>query len=103
MEKSFSNFNEDNISYFKKKIIENYSDANNTIKKITSILINSFISLDGIDQWQDLINFLMSNLADVKNYEMSMETLQIILEDSGSYIEEKYLSVIFLRNFFYYF
>jgi len=103
MERSFSNFNEDNISYFKKKIIENYSDANNTIKKITSILINSFISLDGIDQWQDLINFLMSNLADVKNYEMSMETLQIILEDSGSYIEEKYLSVIFLRNFFYYF
>ena len=93
MERSFSEFSEENISYFKDKIIENYSDVNNSIKRITSILINTFITLDGIEQWQDLINFLLSNLSDSKNYEMSMETIQIILEDSGSYIEEKYLSV----------
>ena len=93
MERSFSNFNEVNISYFKIKILENYSDENNTIKRITSILINTFITLDGVEQWQDLINFLIYNLSNPKNYEMSMETIQIILEDSGSYIEEKYLSV----------
>jgi transcriptional regulator len=98
MERSFSTFNDDNISYFKNKILENYSDANNTIKRITSILINTFITLDGIEQWQDLLNFLMSNLSNAKNYEMSMETIQIILEDSGNYIEEKYLSV---NKFFY--
>ena len=93
MERSFSKFNEVDISYFKIKILENYSDENNTIKRITSILINTFITLDGVEQWQDLINFLIYNLSNPKNYEMSMETIQIILEDSGSYIEEKYLSV----------
>jgi hypothetical protein len=101
MERSFSTFNGDNIFYFKNKILENYSDSDSTIKRITSILINTFITLDGVGQWQDLLNFLMSNLSNAKNYEMSMETIQIILEDSGNYIEEKYLSVTEFFNFIF--
>jgi hypothetical protein len=99
MERSFANFNENNIAYFKNKILENYSDENNSIKRITSILINTFVTLDGFENWQNLINFLMSNLSNANNYEMSMETIQIILEDSGSYFEEKYLNVK-LINFY---
>lgn len=95
MERSFANFNEENIAYFKQKVLENYSEENSSIKKITSILINTFITLDGVENWQDLINFLMTNLSNPCNYEMSMETIQIILEDSGSYFEDKYLKVIF--------
>jgi hypothetical protein len=103
MERSFSDFSEENISYFKTKIIENYSDENNSIKRITSILINTFITLDGVEQWEDLFNFLLSNFSYEKNYEMTMETIQIILEDSGSFIEEKYLSVKKNKKFFSYF
>ena len=72
MERSFSEFTEENLSYFKNKIFENFSDENNSIKRITSILINSLITLDGIDQWQDLFNFLLSNFSNEKNYEMTM-------------------------------
>lgn len=104
MERSFSDFNEENIFYIKTKIIENYSDENNSIKRITSILINTLITLDGVEQWEDLFNFLLSNFSqNEKNYEMTMETIQIILEDSGSFIEEKYLSVKFLTRKFFFF
>lgn len=99
MERSFSSFNEQNISYFKDKILQSYSDSNQQIKKITSILINTFLTLDGVEHWEDLLNFLLMNLSKANNYIMSMETIQIILEDSGSYLEEKYTSVSDFLNF----
>lgn len=99
MERSSGNLSEENISFFRQKILENFFDVNNTIKKITSILINCYINLFGIDQWQDLISFLIQNLSNANYYEISMETIQIILEDSGSYIEENYFDV---RIFFFF-
>lgn len=101
MERSFTNFNDENIEYFKNKILEIYFDSNVIIKKTISNLINTFIRLGGIDLWPELLDFLINNLNNNDaNCETSMETIQIILEDSGAYIEDKNINVnIFLKFF----
>lgn len=100
MERSFSTFNDDNIAYFKNKILEINFEQNNQIRKITSILINTFITLYGVEQWLEILNLLMENLSDSEKFDAAIETLQIILEDSGNSIEEKNLNVKLLLNFF---
>ena len=97
MERSFVNFTEDNIEYFKNKILEVYAEQNNIIKKTLSNLINTFIRHGGIEIWPELLNLLMVNLDNELNYEISIETIQILIEDSGSYIEDKFLVV----NYFF--
>lgn len=64
------------------------------LKKIISVLINTFINHEGIDQWPHLFNYLLANLSEEKKFEISIETLQIILEDSGSFMEIKSFKVI---------
>lgn len=99
MERSFASFGDENIEYFKNKILEIYSDSNPIIKRTISNLINTFIRLGGIDLWPELLEFLINNLNNEANYETAMETIQIIIEDSGAYIEDKNIDV----NFFFIF
>jgi len=101
MERSFTNFNDKNIEYFKNKLLEIYFDPNLIIKKTISNLINTFVRLGGIDQWPELLDFLIKNINNYDaNCETSMETIQIILEDSGAYIEDKNVDV---KVFFIYY
>lgn len=93
MERSFSHISDENIEYFKHKILEVYSDSNNIIKRTISILINTFIRLGGIEVWPKLLDFLLTNLENESNFETSIETIQIIIEDSGSYIEDRNINV----------
>lgn len=95
MERSFADFSDENLEYFKNKILEIYSDSNITIKRTISNLINTFIRLGGIDFWPELLQFLINNLNNEANYETAMETIQIIIEDSGAYIEDKNVNVCF--------
>jgi len=101
MERSFANLSDENLDFFKKKILEIYYDSNNIIKRTISNLINTFIRLGGIDLWPELLEFLINNLNFEANYETVMETIQIIIEDSGAYIEDKNINVkLFFINFF---
>jgi len=94
MERSFADFNDDNLEYFKNMILEIYSNSNNIIKRTISNLINTFIRLGGIDLWPGLLDFLLTNLNNDANYDTTLETIQIIIEDSGAYIEDKNVNVI---------
>jgi hypothetical protein len=77
-----------------------YFDSNNVIKKTISNLINTFIRLGGIDLWPELLDFLIRNLNNYEaNCETTLETIQIILEDSGAYLEDKNINVNFFFNF----
>ena len=101
MERSFANLSDENLDFFKKKILEIYYDSNNIIKRTISNLINTFIRLGGIDLWPELLEFLINNLNIEANYETVMETIQIIIEDSAAYIEDKNINVkLFFINFF---
>lgn len=103
MDKNFSKFSNENISYFKQKILENYSSENTITGKLTSLLINTFISLNGVENWPNLFIFLISNTnLNSKNYEMSLETIQIILEDYGSVIEMNCYNVNFIFMLFFF-
>lgn len=93
MERSFSQICDDNIEYFKTKILEVYNESNNIIKRTISILINTYVRLGGIEIWPGLLEFLITNLENESNYESSLETIQIIVEDSGAYIEDKNINV----------
>jgi hypothetical protein len=101
MERSFANLSDENMHFFKKNILEIYSDSNNIIKRTISNLINTFIRLGGIDLWPELLEFLINNLNIEANYETVMETIQIIIEDSAAYIEDKNINVklFFLSSF----
>ena len=94
MERSFINLTEDSIEYFKEQIVKCYlansieNKSNQTIRKTISNLINTFIRLGGVEMWPEILEFLFKNLD--QNAEMSLETLNIIIEDSGSHLEDKF-------------
>ncbi len=93
MERSFANLTDENLEFFKNKILGIYSDSNVIIKRTISNLINTFIRLGGIDLWPELLEFLLNNLDNEAHYETALETIQIIIEDSGAYIEDKNVNV----------
>lgn len=90
MERSFMNLTEDAVDYFKINILTCYLHSNQSIRKTISNLINTFIRHGGMEMWPELLNFLYDNLDTDLGVEMSLETLNIIIEDSGSYLEDKY-------------
>jgi hypothetical protein len=90
MERSFVNLTEDAIEYFKVNILKCYLHNNPIIKKTISNLINTFLRHGGMEMWPEILYFLMDNLNSNSGVEISLETLNIIIEDSGSYLEENY-------------
>jgi hypothetical protein len=93
MERSFVNLTEDAIEYFKKNILTCYFHENNHIRKTISNLINTFIRHGGAEMWPELLDFLYENLDSDIGVGMSLETINIIVEDSGPYIEDKHYKV----------
>jgi len=90
MERNFVNLTEESIEYFKENILRCYLDKNQTIRKTIANLINTFIRLGGMEIWPEILNFLLKNLESELGVGMSLETLNIIIEDSGSYLEDKF-------------
>ncbi len=90
MERSFADWTDKTMEYFKRHILECYLDKNPTIRRTISNLINTFLRHGGMEMWPEILEFLLNNLDTNLGVEMSLETLNIIIEDSGSYIEENY-------------
>jgi hypothetical protein len=100
IERDFINLTEDAIEYFKTNILLCYLHKNNTIRKTISNLINTFLRHAGSDMWPEILEFLYEQLDNDLGVEMSLETLNIILEDSGTYLEERCVEVNFLKLLF---
>lgn len=96
MERSFMTLDENVIDYFKDNILTHYLHQNQIVRKTISNLINTFIRLGGTEMWPEILNFVVINLNTSLGVEMSLETLNIVIEDSGSYLEDKHLK--FLRQ-----
>jgi hypothetical protein len=90
MERSFANLTDITLEYFKRHILECYLDKNPTIRKTISNLINTFLRHGGMEMWPEILEFLLNHLDTNLGVEMSLETLNIIIEDSGTYLEENY-------------
>jgi hypothetical protein len=45
--------------------------------------------------WPEILDFLYKRLDSDVSVEMSLETINIIIEDSASYLEEKHTKVFF--------
>ena len=99
MEKDFSSIIDENAQYVKENILKFYLDDNNKIRKTISIVINTYIKQDGLQNWPELLDFLFNNLGTERGAEMSLETINIIIEDSGLLLEEKFGKVFYLIKF----
>jgi hypothetical protein len=90
MEKDFSSISEDSLSYLRQNILKNYLHDNCRIRKTISIIINTYIKQSGLENWPDLLDFLYNKLENDRGAEMSLETINLITEDSGSLLEQKF-------------
>ena len=98
MEKDFSSIVDESLEYLKTNILKHYHHDNIKIRKTISIIVNTFIRQNGLENWPELLEFLYNNLGTDRGSEMSLETINIIIEDSGSLLEEKFDKVIFCVN-----
>lgn len=89
LEKDFSSIVEESSSYIRSNILRHYLDENSKIRNTISIIVNTLIKQDGFENWPDLLNFLYSHLESERGAEMSLETINIIIEDSGNLLEER--------------
>ncbi len=96
MERQFHELDDDELNYFKENICKCYLDKQPVIRKAISNLVNTFIRIGGIEIWPDILNILYENLDTDLGVNMSLETLNIIMEDSGNVLEEKYGYVRFI-------
>jgi hypothetical protein len=90
MERQFVSLTEDALVYFRTNVLKSYLDENLTIRKTVSNLINTFIRHGGMESWPEILSFLLENLDTNRGVEMSLQTMNIIIEDSGNYLEEKF-------------
>jgi len=88
MERSFASLSESNLEYFKIHILECYLDKLPSIRRTISNLINTFLRHGGMETWPEILDFLVKHLESDIGVEMTLETLNIIIEDSGNYLEE---------------
>ncbi len=93
MERSFDKLDEECLDYFKDNILKCYCEENEVIRKTVSNLINIFITQGEVSVWPEILEFLESSFNNEKCVEMSLETLIIIIEDSGEYLEENHKEV----------
>ena len=96
LERSFDQINEETLDFFKENILKCYCDENEIVRKTVTNLINAFISQGEIAVWPEILDFLESSLNNDKYVEMSLETLMIIIEDSGVYLEENHADVLII-------
>ena len=89
MESNLQSFTPDTFDYFKSSVMSCYFDRDSSIRKTVSNLVNTFIRHCGIDVWPEFLEVIESNI-DKKDNEMSIETLNLILEDSRGGIEDKF-------------
>ena len=101
MERSFVNISDDSLDYFKTNILKCYDHKNYFIRKTISNLINTFVRHAGTDKWPELLEFLYDSLNSDISVEMSLETINIIVEDSSSYLEENHIEVVYIKNSFF--
>lgn len=90
MERQFVSLTEESLKYFRSNVLKSYLDENQTIRKTVSNLINTFIRHAGMESWPEILSFLLDNLDTNRGVEMSLQTMNIIIEDSGNYLEEKF-------------
>ena len=90
MEVNIQSFTNETIEYFKTSMLSCYFDRDVSIRKNITNLINTFIRHCGIDIWPELLELLEENINKKEGNEMSLETLNIILEDSPNIVEEKF-------------
>jgi hypothetical protein len=57
--------------------------------------VNTYIKQDGLQNWCQLLDFLYKNLETDKGAEMSLETINIIIEDSGNLLEQNFEKVYY--------
>ena len=93
MEKDFSSISEDSLGYLRENILRHYLHDNTRIRKTISIIINTYIKQNGLENWPDLLDFLYKNLEIDRGAEISLEIINLIVEDSGSLLEEKFEKV----------
>ena len=60
--------------------------------------MNTYVKQDSFENWPELLDFLLKNLETEKGSEMSLETINIIIEDSGNLLETKYKKVLINLN-----
>ena len=101
MERSIGELSNEQIQYFKQNVFRSYLDSNINIRKTISNLINTFLRVAGLDMWPEILEILYNNLNHELGVEMCLETLNIIIEDSGPIIEEKYRHVKKIKNNFF--
>ena len=89
LERSFNDLDEEEIEYFKQNVLNCYSDPNQQIRKTISNLVNNFLKLGGIEIWPQILELLYVNLDSEVASEMSLEIIVILIEDSGSFIQER--------------
>jgi hypothetical protein len=93
MERQFSELDESEIKYFKDNVFKSYLNKKSVIRGAISNLVNTFIRIGGIEIWPEILEILLLNLDNEIGANMSLETLNIIIEDSGNVLEEKYKNV----------
>ncbi len=94
-EREFNTIPEVNLEYFKENILRHYFHENSVIRKTISIIINTFIQQGGLDLWHEILEFLFQNLDNKLASDNSIDTLNLIFEDTGNLMEEKYPKVLF--------
>ena len=90
IESNIQSFTNDTIDYLKSSIISCYFERDQSIRKTISTIINSFIKHWGISSWPELIQLIEGNLDRKEGNEMSIKTINLILEDSSSIQEESF-------------
>jgi hypothetical protein len=93
MERQFHEQSDEDLQYFKKNILKCYLHKKATIRKTISNLINTFLRVGGLQMWQEILEILYQYLNHEIGVSMTLETLIIVIEDSGNLIEEKHNKV----------
>lgn len=96
LERRFYELDREETEYFKQNICKSYFDPQPVIRKAINSLLTTFIRIGGIEIWPEIINILLNNLDNDVGASMSLETINILIEDSGNILEEKYMSVKFI-------
>ena len=93
LERQFHELSQEHLDYFKRNILKCYLHVKAPIRKTISNLINTFLTNGGLQMWPEILQILFNNLDSDLAAITSLETLIILIEDSGSLIEEKYKKV----------
>jgi hypothetical protein len=96
LERSFCSLKNEEISYFKSNILCNYMESQPVIRKTISNLLNTFFRLGGFESWPQIIEILSKFFINYSVAESALETIGIIIEDSGNLLELNNPSVLLI-------